>query len=181
MWNFSKVKWKKWRFFLILNHYLPFLDCAKTGQMSAIKIKVEYVWNCGLVYSMILWSLIQSTISQSIFRTKTIICTVEKLIKQSLQCKKLIENPIYVHSENRNFPWRGNSGNSRGMGNSQISGISREFPYGKFPGGKSLKPYGRKGMRNSHWTSLGSVLAKLLRWTGNMRWIVYTIKMHDTA
>ena len=61
-----------------------------------------------------------------------------------------------MHLENWNFPWDGYSrdsrktGNSLSSGNSRISGISREFPYWKFPGGKSLKPYRREGTSISH-------------------------------
>ena len=42
------------------------------------------------------------------------------------------------------------------LGNSP--GIPQELPYGKFPGGKSLKPYGREGTRISHLASLHQAL-----------------------
>ena len=90
---------------------------------------------------------------------------------------------------NGKFPWDGNSrdshkvGNSQSSGNSQISGISGEFQYGKFPGGKSLKPYGREGAGISRWTSLPQSLrqrpshlcfshVKGLSWTNLNWWLI---------
>ena len=81
---------------------------------------------------------------------------VKDKIRQAFQRTKIIENPIYLLLENGNFPWDWNSQNSRRTGNSQSSGnprisvIPQDFPYEQFPGGKSLKPYGREGMGISH-------------------------------
>ena len=62
---------------------------------------------------------------------------------------------MYVHSENENFLQGENSENSRGTRNSRILGTFRELPYGTFPGGKSMKPYGQKEMGISCLASLG--------------------------
>ena len=49
-------------------------------------------------------------------------------------------------SMGQEFPWFPQDGKFPKLG---------KFPYGKFPGGKSLKPYGREGTGISRWTSLG--------------------------
>ena len=52
---------------------------------------------------------------------------IKQIIKQAFQYKKMIENPICLHSENVNFPWDRNLGNSE---------ISQEFPNGNSQEGK---------------------------------------------